>query len=222
MIKKIVVLLAGILLIYCSVRSENGIHITSIELLTTGYDRSSGKIELSNYMLNICTMIIYISVIDRAISSTFKLRNYIFTRGGHKKLVMSLMKTAFQAILAILIVKQIIYLIFFAISTSFTQFYVYDMLSTLLTLSIIALVLIVTKLNGMREKLSFFLILCITIISQYMSYTYPFFSIVIIASAAWEGMKFWMIIYKSLIILTFSYIVIMLWTPDQLMGGVEE
>ncbi|WP_226536232.1 hypothetical protein [Fictibacillus halophilus] len=222
MTKKNIILLTGIFLLYLSVNNRDGLHISSLELLVTGYNDITNKMQFYNFLLNLGTMVIYISLIESGIASKFMLRNYISTRGGHKTLINCLMKTAMQYIFTILLIKQIIYILFYLRSGSFTSFYVFDTLSTLLTLSILALILIMMKLQGIREKISLFSILSVTAIAQFLSYHYPNFSIIVIASAGWQEWQLMMLVYKSILIIILFSTVVFLSKPGKLMEVFEQ
>ena len=110
-------LFASLSIIYFCVRNEQGIHISSFELLITGFDKMEEKIDLNNTFLNIATMLIYISLLESSLSSRFKLRNYIAARGGYSKVIHCLMKASILNIFIILGFKQLLYLLF----TTFPQ-----------------------------------------------------------------------------------------------------
>ncbi|MBY6037164.1 hypothetical protein KUV80_10885 [Fictibacillus nanhaiensis] len=127
-----------------------------------------------------------------------------------------------QHIFVILLIKQIVYFLFFLISSSFTPFYLFDMISTLLTLSVLGLMQIIIKLQGISEKISLFLLLSITVIAQLMSYQYPVFSAIVIASAGWQDMQLTMLVIKSIAIAVMIYIVHFISKSGKLMEVVEE
>ncbi|RZT21385.1 hypothetical protein [Fictibacillus sp. BK138] len=222
MTRKNIVLLSGIFLLYLSVNNSEGVHISSLERLATGYNDVTNKMQFYNYLLNLGTMVIYISIIESAIASRFRLRNYIATRGGHKTLINCLLRTVIQHICVILFIKQVVYLFFYFISESFSSFYGFDMLSTFLTLSLLALFLILLKLQGIKEKLSLFSIVSITAIAQFLSYHYPIFSTIVIASAGWQEWQALMLVCKSVGILIMMSIVIFLSKPGKIMEVVEQ
>lgn len=206
MIKKLI-LFATLSLIYCSVRNEQGIHISSFELLITGSDKMEEKINLYNTFLNIASMLIYISLLESSLSSRFKLRNYIAARGGFSKVIHSLMKVSILNIFIILGFKQLLYSIFFLFSSSYTTFYIYDMLSTLLTLTFFSLILITMKINGVKGPYAIFALSSINILSQIISTETPLFSILIIGSADWNEIKSFVYLYKIISIILLLYLV---------------
>jgi hypothetical protein len=222
MSKKIVILLPTILLFYFSVSNERGLHISSIELLDTGYNSSAGKMQISNYLLNLATNVIYITFILKEISLIFRLRIYIASRGGYNVLINRMIKSSLKNVFIILLVKQLVYIIFYFLSPSYSHFYIFNMISTFLTLSILALSIIITRLQGIKETLSFFSILSITALTQYMSYKYSIFSILVIASSNWKKFAFVVILFKFISLLVLFYLVFSILKPDKLIGRLED
>lgn len=207
--KKNLILFATLSLIYFSARNEQGIHISSFELIITGYDQIKEKINLYNTFLNIASMLIYISLLESSLSSRFKLRNYIAARGGFSKVSHCLMKVSIINIFTILVFKQLLYTLFFLISLSYTTFYIYDMLSTLLTLTFFSLILITMKIHGVRGAYAIFALSAVNILSQIISIETPIFSIFIIGTADWNEIKIFVYLYKIIFIILMFYFVLL-------------
>ena len=189
-------------------RNEQGIHVSSFELLITGYDEMEEGIHLYNTFLNIASMLIYISLLESSLSSRFKLRNYIAARGGFNKVIHCLLKVSILNIFIILGFKQLLYSLFFIISFSYTNFYIYDMLSSFLTLTSLSLILIAMKIYGIKGAYAIFTLSAANILSQIISTEISLFSIFIIGSEGWNEIKSFVYLYKIIFIILMLYFVL--------------
>ncbi len=219
--KRRLLLFAGILLLYLVVRNTDGISITSIEMLTTGYDKIENKMYIYLVLLNIGTMSIFISMIEGSLSSAFQLRNYIGARSGLKGILFFLIRVALKNVLIILCMKQVVYFTFYMVSFSFTGFYIYDMISTFLTLTIISLILIIAKINNIRTSIAYFMVLSLHVVCQFLSYKFPIVQLAVIASVNWENMLISMFVCKSIIIVALIYGASNLKSENTMIGVIE-
>lgn len=220
--KKYLRLLICILLLYFMVSNEKGVDSSSLELLATGFNHSLGKIDFYNYLLNITTMIIFISLLQSAISSTFKLRNYIATRGGKNSFINHLIKIAMYQILLILSVKQFVYIVFYLLSFSINRFYYFDIGSTALTLTFFSFVLIITKLRAVPGNVVLFTTVGIIATAQFLSYHFSIFSVIIIASKGWQEDFLLILVCKMFGIITLIYLMYYLVKEDKVKEVVEK
>lgn len=175
-----------------------------------------------NVLFNIAMMVMFISTIFKKISEVFMLHTYIFNRGGQTVFKRALIKCVFQKILFILIAKSIIYIGFFLFTREFTVFFLYDLLSTFLTLGIFSFIFILSKLFGIKNKISLFCIISGYIIALILSQQIYFFAVLTISTVDWQSTLIPIIPIKIFLFLIFGVSINLNKKPDRIFLGESE
>lgn len=218
MIKKITVLMVVLFLLYSGVVTSEDI---SFEMFTTAYDVTTSSPYLSGLILHIGAVAIYLSFIESALDSVFRLRYYIYARGNMHGLVFRLWRAVTIQIALVLLVKQLVYVLTSTSSFFTSPFYWYDMVSTFVTLQLLGFLLMVMKLHGVRSSLSFAGVLFTVVVGQILSYEYLAGGLVVIAAAGWEDQHLLLLMLKSLLTVALFIKAFSFTKPDHLMGAVE-
>jgi hypothetical protein len=187
-VKNKIAILITLLVLYLTTNNNTGDPLRSFELFALGIGIWEGEtyFNLLNFLLNLGSVLIYLTVIINPLAARLEMTDYILTRGGETCLKKLLLKTALSSIGMLILLKQLVYLIFWLWHQGFETFYFYVMASTFLTLLMLALTFILLKFKGWKTKIALFMLCVFYLISQRLTLDFSLFGIVVIAGRDWN------------------------------------